>query len=121
MLGKAVVQVLTDAALLAIADFEDFLFQAFAFGDVPGEPREKTTGLQLHFAHGQVHWKTRSILALPHHFAANPDDPGFSSAKVRGDVSIVLLAIRHRHEHTDISTQDLAGLVAKDFLCRCVK
>ena len=34
MLAQAVVQILPDAALLAVADLEDFLFQPFALGDV---------------------------------------------------------------------------------------
>src|SRR6266542_2846033 len=33
-LAQAVVQVLADALLFTIADFEDFLFEAFAFGDI---------------------------------------------------------------------------------------
>ena len=37
VLAKAVVQIVPDAALLAFADFQDFPFQPFAFGDVADE------------------------------------------------------------------------------------
>jgi hypothetical protein len=37
LLAKAVVQIVADAGLLALADFEDLAFEAFALGDVQGK------------------------------------------------------------------------------------
>src|SRR5262245_12168343 len=35
LLANAIVEIMSDAALLAIADFEDFTLETFAFGDIP--------------------------------------------------------------------------------------
>src|ERR1039458_9628921 len=76
MLAKSVMQILADAPLLALADFEIFLFQPFAFGNVADEARENPPVAQLHFADGQINRKQSAVLFARERLAPDADDFG---------------------------------------------
>jgi hypothetical protein len=62
MLPESIVQVLTDATLLAFANLKHGLLEAFAFADVAYRTRHQHTFFGLKGTQADLDWKLSSVL-----------------------------------------------------------
>lgn len=100
---------------------QQFCLGAFSLGNVPYNPGEEAAPAQAEFADGEVHWKSRPVVAATDDLAADADDLCLPGAKVFGDVVIVPAGIRFGHQHLDVLSDDLGRRVAEDPLRRRVE
>ena len=94
---------------------ESFL-GAFALGDVADETGEQPPVRQPHFADGKIDRKRRPVFPPRHHLPADADDPGLAGAAIIGEIPVVLLPVRRRHQDIDVFSDDLSGLVSESLL-----
>jgi hypothetical protein len=57
----------------------------------------------------------------PHHLAADPDDLLSTGAQVVGDVAIVLVLVRRRHQQIDALAEHIGRTVAEHSLRRPIE
>ena len=93
---------MADPPILFRGDFQHLFLQLLAVGDIADHAGEKAQVIDL--ADGQVHRKRGTVLAHAGNLTAHADDvwsPGF---QVAGDVVVVLVTVRRRHEHANVLT-----------------
>ncbi len=75
----------------------------------------------LGLADGKVHGKGRAVRAEANDFAANADDLGFAAVEVVGDVAVMFMPIRLRHQHLDVFANDLVGKISEQSFTRRIE
>ena len=73
---------------------------------VADESGEEALIARAHFSHGQLHRKSRAVLALADHEPPDPDDSPLSGPEVALEVAIVVLPVGSRHQALDIRPDD---------------
>ncbi len=91
LLPQAIVQVLANAPLLPVADFQNFSLQSFALGDVPHEAGIYSPARQPHITHRQFQGENCAVHAPSHHFPANADDFCLPGVPVVRQIAVMLL------------------------------
>src|SRR6516162_6070628 len=89
--------------------------------DIAHDPGEIALFPRPPFRDGQLQGKERAILPSSGHLTANPYDFCVSCCDVIGDIIIVGITIRFRHEQADISADHLSALVSKRVLGGTIK
>jgi hypothetical protein len=74
-----------------------------------------------HLADRQMQREGRAVAAAPGHFAADADNLLHAGGVVARQVRVVLLAIRRRHQHGDVLSDDIAFRVAEQPLGRGIE
>ena len=73
---------------------------------VADETGEEALIARAHFSHGELHRKSRAVLALADHEPPDPDDLPLSGPEVALEVAIVVLPVGSRHQALDIRPDD---------------
>ncbi len=87
-----------------------------ALGQVAQDARELATRRVGELAQGKVERHARSVLAESLDLAADPDDVRHSRLAVAGEITVVLLRVRQRHEHRHVLAHHFRGAVAEHLL-----
>ena len=115
LLTETVVEVLPDPAPLRLGDPQHLALQHAALRDVADEPGEDAPAAgERHLTHRQVHRERGARLAPPDHLTPDPDDAPDASLAVVLDVPVVLPVVWLGHEHMDVASDDLLGVVLED-------
>src|SRR5262249_55317977 len=69
-----------------------------------------------HFAHGQMKRERRAIAPTAGYFATDADDVSRSCLEVTGDVAVVFFTIGRRHQHVDVTADDVGRAVPEQAL-----
>jgi hypothetical protein len=77
------------------------------FGQVANEPGEHAIIADPGLANRKFDWKGRPIAMAGRQHAPNPDDPTLTGTKVAFQISVMPFAIRRRHEHAHIFSENL--------------
>ena len=72
-------------------------FGLLALGQIADETGEETLVTGFHLADSQLHWKSRAILALAYHDAADAYDPSLARHPVAFEVTIMTFTVGCRH------------------------
>src|SRR5512143_3701978 len=88
-------------------------FGLLALGQIADEAGEETSVTGFHLADSQLHWKSRAILALADHDAADANDPAFARRPVAFEVTIMTFTIRCRHQDFDVLPERFGHAVAE--------
>src|SRR5262249_38654256 len=82
---------------------------------------EMRLGADPHLSDREMHRKRRSVSTPANNLAADADDLLPAGPKVIGDVAVVLLLIRRRHQQVDALSDDLGRGITEHPLRRSVK
>ena len=85
---------------------------------VADEAGEKALIARAHFSHGQLHRKSRAVLALADYEPSDPDDSPLSGPEVALEVAIVVLPVGRRHQALDVRADDFRRRKAEQPLGR---
>ena len=92
------------------------LLELHARAEIVKHPRELALAANRHLADGQMERERRPVATPPGDLAADPDDLGVAGGEVRGEIAVVLLVIRRRHQHADVAADHLrAGIAEQAF------
>jgi hypothetical protein len=67
----------------------------------------------MRLADGELHREDGAVLAQALDLAADADDPPLAGGTVAGEIAVVALPVRGRHQHTDVAADDFLGTVAE--------
>ena len=93
----------------------DFFARSFLGGNVADQSDEQAAVVAFDFGDREVHRENVAIAAAALDLAADADDMRGLFGLVAGQVAVVLVPVRLRHQHLDILADDLGGTVAEDF------
>ena len=103
---------------LHLLRLEELLLHLDARRQVADEAAEDAAFSECDFAYCQLHWKNDAVLAPCLDLSADADDPLLAGPQVAGEVAVVVLAMRGRHEHLDVVPDHLSGGVAEQLFRR---
>src|SRR5262245_42885069 len=106
-------QLVSDAALLTLADVEDLALEALSFGDVADEACESEFTVDANLADREIHGEDGAVLLPADRLTADADDLALARLAVFPHVAVVLALERFRHQHADVAPDDFRGLVAE--------
>src|SRR3954470_13988163 len=87
-----------------------------AFGNIAHDASEKAPAAARPFRNRKIKRYQRAILALTLYFTTDADDLRDAGPVIVCQVIIVLIAMQPRHQHLDVLSDDLSGLIAEDTL-----
>jgi hypothetical protein len=91
------------------------MLHSFSFGDVAYQSCEKAIAADADFTNGDLHCKGAAVLPLAQGLSLDAENPSFARRQVLADIRVVAAAIGLRHQHTDVSADNLCRFIAKHF------
>ncbi len=79
-------------------------------------PGELAFAADRHFADRQVQRKRRAVSPKARDLSADADDLLHARLEIPGEVAIVFLVIRRRHQHVDVPADDLGLAISEQSL-----
>src|SRR5919198_2192619 len=97
------------------------LLYGSVLGQIADDAGEHPAGPKVHFAHREVHRERGAILSLSNDLAPEADNPRLPGFQIMSQVAVMLLAKGGWHQHVDVPSNDLVGLVAEKPLGRGIE
>jgi hypothetical protein len=92
-----------------------------SFAQVVEHPCELPPTADCHLAYGKMEREHRSIASAARDLTAFANDLRVTSRQIALQVAVVLLVIRGRHQHADVSPQDLRFWITEKALCASIE
>src|SRR5262249_50500691 len=80
-----------------------------ALGQIAHKTGKEPMLVSLPLADREFHREGRTVLALTRNHSPETDDPPLAGSEVASDVTVMVFAIRRRHQHADIAAANLLG------------
>src|SRR6516164_10467570 len=92
------------------------MLRPLTLGQVAQKAGEHLAPVPVQFTDCQLDRKLGSVFAPPGYDPSTTDDPALTGGEIAGDVAVVALAMRRRHQQADIAAAYLARGIAEHAL-----